>query len=93
MLYTVSLCSIAALWQLDRLEKQHTHMMDSLHSQKSNAVRWMRHQETRLTAQNDGIHTSRIPIANILALERSLLKHFRTLFHKEESRMGLKVKA
>ena len=59
-------------------------MMDSLLAQKSNAVRWMRHQETRLNAQNEGIHTSRIPIANILALERSLLKHFRTLYNKEE---------
>lgn len=77
--------------ELDRLEKQHAHMMGSLHSQKANAVRWMRHQETRLTAQNEGIHTSRIPIANILSLERSLLKHFRTLFRKEELRLGKKL--
>lgn len=70
--------------ELDNLRRQHSQMMDSLLAQKGNAVRWMRHQETRLRAQNEGIHTSRIPIANILAMERSLLKHFRTLYIKEE---------
>ena len=65
--------------------------MDSLLAQKANAIRWMRHQETRLTAQNEGIHTSRLPIANTLALERSLLKHFRTLLVREESSRGLKI--
>lgn len=54
-------------------------MVDSLLTQKANAVRWMRHQETRLVSQNQETHSSRQPIAALLEVELALLNNFRSL--------------
>lgn len=54
-------------------------MVDSLMTQKANAVRWMRHQETRLVSQNNETHVSRQPIAQLLEIELALLNNFRSL--------------
>jgi D-arabinose 5-phosphate isomerase GutQ len=61
------------------VDKQHKAMVASLLAQKANAVRWMRHQETRLVSQVQETHVSRAPIAALLQSECSLLEDFRTL--------------
>lgn len=65
--------------QIDRVEKQHKAMVTSLLAQKANAVRWMRHQETRLVSQVQETHASRAPIAALLQSECALLEDFRAL--------------
>lgn len=60
-------------------------MVDSLMTQKANAVRWMRHQETRLVSQNNETHVSRLPIAQLLEIELALLNNFRSLITPSSS--------
>jgi len=71
--------SAATRAEIERIDRQHKHMVNSLMAQKANAVRWMRHQETRLISQSAETHASRLPIAKLLEIELALLHNFRSL--------------
>jgi hypothetical protein len=66
--------------QLERLDRGHQSVLQSFKAQKMNALRWMRHQECKLTSQASEVQPSRQPIANLIHEEILLHTSFKELY-------------